>query len=83
MSGSRPVHHIIDPRTGDCVPTYWILVSATGSSCVDANALTTAALVWGEAALVNLARFDQAVRLVRNDGRVFVINGWPEVEPAA
>jgi thiamine biosynthesis lipoprotein len=84
MSGPRPVHHIIDPRTGDCVPMYWILVSATGSSCVDANALTTAALVWGADAVPNLDRFDQSVRLVRNDGQIFVVNGWPEAEePAA
>ncbi len=78
MAGDRRVHHIIDPRTGDSVTPYWELVSATGRSCVDANALTTAAVVWGDQALRRLAAFDQAVRLVRHDGHVISLNGWPE-----
>jgi thiamine biosynthesis lipoprotein len=81
-AGARTVHHIVDPRTGDCVAPYWALVSATGASCVDANALTTASLVWGDRALGHLAEFDQAVRLVRHDGQTFFVGGWPE-EPSA
>jgi thiamine biosynthesis lipoprotein len=77
MSGSRTVHHIVDPRTGDCAETYWTLVSATGASCVEANMVTTAAMVWGPGAMSALSRFDQAVRLVRHDGEVFSVNGWP------
>jgi thiamine biosynthesis lipoprotein len=77
MAGDRPVHHIIDPRTGDCVPPYWVLVSATGASCVEANTVTTAALVWGDEALQHLLSFSQAARLVRHDGRIFSLNGWP------
>jgi thiamine biosynthesis lipoprotein len=71
------VHHIVDPRTGDCAETYWTLVSATGASCVEANMVTTAAMVWGPGAMSALSRFDQAVRLVRHDGEVFSVNGWP------
>jgi thiamine biosynthesis lipoprotein len=78
----RQVHHIVDPRTGDCVAPYWVLVSATGTSCVDANIVTTAAIVWGEQALDKLTGFDQSLRLVRFDGRVFSVNGWP-LEAAA
>ncbi len=77
QAGDRHVHHILDPRTGDCVEPYWILVSATGSTCVQANVVTTAAIVWGERALDELARFEQSVRLVRVDGSVFTVNGWP------
>ncbi len=77
-AGDRAVHHIVDPRTGDCVEPYWALVSATGSSCVEANLVTTAALVWGDDALGRLAHFDQSVRLVRTDGKVFTVNGWPQ-----
>jgi FAD:protein FMN transferase len=80
--GDRDVHHIVDPRTGDCVEPYWALVSATGSSCVEANLVTTAAIVWGEGALHELARFEQSVRLVRCDGKVFCVNGWPQEPPA-
>jgi thiamine biosynthesis lipoprotein len=79
-AGGREVHHIVDPVTGDCAPAYWRLVSATGASCVDANAITTAAVVWGDQALSRLRAFDQAVRLVRSDGRVFTLGGWPAAD---
>jgi thiamine biosynthesis lipoprotein len=80
-AGTREVHHIVDPRTGDCAEPFWVLVSATGTSCVEANVVTTAAIVWGEQALDRLSGFDQSVRLVRSDGKVFCVNGWP-LEPA-
>jgi thiamine biosynthesis lipoprotein len=81
-AGGRAVHHILDPRTGDSAASYWVLVSATGASCVEANVVTTAAVVWGPEALDKLAGFDQSVRLVRTDGEVFAVNGWP-LEQAA
>ena len=81
-AGGRDVHHIVDPTTGDCVEPYWVLVSATGSSCVEANLVTTAAVVWAERATHELARFEQSVRLVRLDGKVFFLNGWPQEHPA-
>ena len=73
-----PVHHIIDPATGTSTPAYWRLVSAAGATCVQANAVSTAAVVWGEGALDRLPAFGQAVRLVRHDGQVFTVGGWPE-----
>jgi FAD:protein FMN transferase len=76
-AGGRDIHHIVDPRTGDCAEPYWVLVSATGSSCVEANVVTTAAIVWGASAPHELAGFGQAVRLVRADGEVVSMNGWP------
>jgi len=76
-AGDRAVHHILDPRSGDSVAPYWVLVSATGASCVEANVVTTAAVVWGPEALEKLAGFAQSVRLVRADGEVFSVNGWP------
>jgi FAD:protein FMN transferase len=75
-------HHIVDPRTGDSAAPYWSLVSATGASCVDANTVTTASLVWGPRAVEELQSFDQCVRLVRRDGVVVSVNGWPQ-EPHA
>ncbi len=77
-SGGREVHHIVDPLTGDCAEPYWALVSAVGANCVEANAVTTAALVWGERALEYLPSFGQAMRLVRSDGHAVYLNGWPE-----
>ncbi len=76
-NGGRAVHHIVDPRTGDCAEPYWVLVSATGASCVEANLVTTAAIVWRDQALDKLGGFEQSVRLVRGDGEVFSVNGWP------
>jgi FAD:protein FMN transferase len=81
-AGGEVVHHIIDPSTGRSALPYWILVSVTGSSCVDANALSTAAIVWGQDALDRLRPFEQAVRLVRHDGEVVTVGGWPQGEPS-
>jgi FAD:protein FMN transferase len=75
--GSAQVHHIVDPATGRSSSPYWRLVSAVGATCVDANALSTAAVVWGDQALERLRPFGQAVRLLRQDGEVIVLGGWP------
>ena len=56
--------------------------SATGCFCVEANLVTTASLLWAADALNRLRRFDQSVRLVRFDGHIFTVNGWPPEEPA-
>jgi thiamine biosynthesis lipoprotein len=80
--GNERVHHIVDPATGRSAAPYWRLVSAVGASCVDANALTTAAVVWGERAIERLRPFDHAVRLQRHDGEIFTLGGWPEDERA-
>lgn len=81
QSGERTVHHIVDPRTGDCAGPYWVLVSAAGSTCVEANVATTAAIVWGADALERLPLLGQAARLVRFDGQVFTVGGWPHDAP--
>ena len=78
--GGRRLHHIVDPATGDSVVPYWILVSVSGASCVDANATSTAAVVWGERAVPKLVKLGQPARLVRHDGQVFTLNGWPPDE---
>jgi thiamine biosynthesis lipoprotein len=78
--GTDTVHHILNPSTGYSAEPYWRLVSVAGASCVDANALSTAAVVWGESALEHLHPFDRAVRLVRRDGEVVTLGGWPDGE---
>jgi thiamine biosynthesis lipoprotein len=75
--GHRRLHHIIDPATGECVPAHWTLVSISGDSCVDANAASTAAIVWGELAVPKLREFGLPGRLVRHDGLTITVNGWP------
>ena len=75
--GGRRLHHIVDPATGDNPEAYWTTVSASGPSCVDANAASTAAVVWGAEAVMRLGELGVPARLVRADGRLVVLNGWP------
>ncbi len=75
--GTEAVHHIIDPRTGHSALSPWQMVTATASSCLEANALTTASIVWGEDALFELPQHGAAARLVRLDGSVERVGGWP------
>jgi FAD:protein FMN transferase len=76
--GTERVHHIIDPSTGYAAVPYWTLVSVAAASCVEANALSTAAIVWGREALDRLGPLGQAVRLLRHDGEIFTLGGWPD-----
>ena len=71
-------HHVLDPRTGRPAPEIWRTVSVAASSCVDANTASTAAIVLGDRAPALLERLGLPARLVRSDGRVVVVGGWPE-----
>ena len=75
--GDRVVHHIVDPRTGGSADSPWVLVSATAGTCLRANAATTAAIVLGEEAPQMLSDLEVPARLVRQDGAVVVVGGWP------
>jgi thiamine biosynthesis lipoprotein len=81
VRGGRSVHHIVDPWTGEAAPAVWALVSTTAPSCVEANAFSTAAVVWGADAVGNLADRGVSARLVDGDGIVVHCGGWP-AEPA-
>ena len=76
--GGRPVHHIVDPRTGLPAREVWRTVSVTAGSCVDANTASTAAIVLGEDAPAWLAEQALPARLVRPDGGIVRVAGWPE-----
>ena len=82
IRGGLPVHHVIDPRTGASAAEVWRTVSVTAARCVDANTATTAALVLGEAAVPWLRSLGLPARLVRADGRVVRLCGWPEARAA-
>jgi FAD:protein FMN transferase len=81
-SGGRPVHHIIDPATGEPARTCWRTVSVAAGTCVDANTASTAAIVRGAAAPGWLAGAGLPARLVRPDGTAVTTAGWP-AQPAA
>ena len=77
VAGAK-MHHIVDPRTGGPAAVVWRTVSATGRTCVAANAASTAAIVLGDAAPEWLRRHGVAARLVAAEGRVLHVGGWPE-----
>jgi FAD:protein FMN transferase len=75
------VHHILDPRTGRPTDGVWRTVSVCAATCVDANIASTAAIVAGEGDPGWLARQGLPARLVRRDGTVVRLGGWPEAGP--
>lgn len=77
IRAGRRVHHIVDPWTGEPAPAVWSLVSATAPTCVEANAWTTAAVVWGADAIGNLGALGVPARLVTPEGTVVHTGGWP------
>ncbi|MDX6312272.1 MAG: FAD:protein transferase [Streptomyces sp.] len=79
--GGRTRHHIIDPVTGDSAPAIWRTVTVAAACCVDANTATTAAVVLGERAPGWLRGTGLPARLVRADGAVHRLNGWPPDDP--
>ncbi len=74
----QSLHHILDPRTGLPAAGPWRTVSAAATTCAEANAAATAAIVAGEAAVEWLSSADIPARLVGRDGQVRRIGGWPE-----
>lgn len=77
-AGDHVVNHIIDPRTGSCASGPYATASVTASDCVLANAFATAALLWNEEAAYHIAQAGWSARLVRTDGTVEFVGGWPE-----
>jgi thiamine biosynthesis lipoprotein len=74
----RRMHHIVDPATGEPARSCWRTVSVAAGSCTDANAASTAAIVRGAGAVGWLQDLALPARLVREDGSVVVIAGWPD-----
>jgi FAD:protein FMN transferase len=77
-SGSAVLHHVIDPRTGRPADTPWRSVSVAAATCVDANTASAAAIVLGDVAPRWLEERRPPARLVRLDGDVVTVEGWPE-----
>jgi FAD:protein FMN transferase len=69
------LHHIVNPRTGRPAAQIWRTVSVAASSCLRANALTTAAIVRGRGAFSLL--HDVPSRLVTPSLDVLRLGGWP------
>jgi thiamine biosynthesis lipoprotein len=76
------LHHLIDPHTGLPPVPAWRTVSAAAGCCVDANVLTTAAVVRGHRIWPLLREARLPARLVTPDGQVLTAGGWPEERAA-
>jgi thiamine biosynthesis lipoprotein len=77
MSDGFARHHILDPRFGlPAVPT-WRSVTVASSSCLHANALSTASIVRGFRAVQWLDDLNIGGRFVDLRGRVVTTEQWP------
>ncbi|HTP22288.1 MAG TPA: FAD:protein FMN transferase [Solirubrobacteraceae bacterium] len=76
-TGSGSAHHLIDPLTGRSAASVWRTVSVSAGSCVDANIASTATIVRGESAALWLEALALPSRLVRANGTVLHVGGWP------
>jgi thiamine biosynthesis lipoprotein len=76
--GERTVNHIVDPRTGRCADGLYSTATIGASDCVLANAFATAALLWNEDASYHIAQAGWSARLVRRDGSLEFVGGWPD-----
>jgi len=72
------VNHIIDPRTGSFATSTYATASVSAVDCATANAFATAALLWGDDAPYYIAQAGWSARLVRHDGAVDFVGGWPQ-----
>ena len=78
LRNGRRVHHIVDPWTGEAADAVWSLVSVVAPTCVEANAWSTAAVVWGDDAVGNLDARGVPARLVDAAGSVTTCGSWPQ-----
>jgi thiamine biosynthesis lipoprotein len=76
-NGGRAAHHVLDPRTGAPAAPVWRTVSVAAGSCVEANTLTTAAVVRGLDALPWLRSVGVPARLVGATFKIVTLGGWP------
>jgi FAD:protein FMN transferase len=76
------LNHLVDPRTGLPPVPAWRTSSAAAATCVDANVLSTAAVVRGHRVWSLLREAHLPVRLVTPDGQVLTAGGWPEEQAA-
>ncbi len=75
-----PRHHILDPQFGLPAEPVWRSATVASTSCLRANALSTAAIVRGTGAPAWLEGLGADARLVDRFGRVVTTGNWPVEE---
>lgn len=81
LRDGRQVHHILDPRFGLPAETVWRSASVAAPTCLRANAMSTAAIVRGHAAVPWFTAQTVSARLVDQRRRTIVTGGWPAEAP--
>jgi thiamine biosynthesis lipoprotein len=76
--GGAQLHHILDPATGLPVDGRWRTATVAAATCLEANAASTAAVVFGDGAIAWLTSRRLPARLVDRSGEVHRVAGWPE-----
>jgi FAD:protein FMN transferase len=76
-AGGQSAHHLVDPATGGPAAVVWRTASVAAGTCLDANIASTAAIIRGEPAAAWLQSLELPSRLVRGDGTVVHLAGWP------
>ena len=74
--GTRRMHHVVDPATGQPARTPWRSVTVAARSCAEANTASTASLVMGEPAVDWLTSLGLPARLLRHGGEVVTVEAW-------
>jgi thiamine biosynthesis lipoprotein len=77
MSGGYLRHHILDPQSGLPAAPTWRSVTVAASTCLQANAMTTASIVRGFRAVQWLEDNNIGARFVDLQGRVVTTGQWP------
>jgi thiamine biosynthesis lipoprotein len=75
--GADGSHHLIDPETGMPAREVVRTASVVASTCLEANTVSTAAIVRGARGVGWLDSIGLPIRLVLADGRVKRLGGWP------
>ena len=76
--GDEDLHHVVDPATGRPAAVVWRTATVAAATCLDANIASTASLILGRNAPSWLIEQGLAARLVRPDGTIVAVGGWPE-----
>lgn len=75
--GGVAAHHVLDPRTGLPAAADWASVTVAAPTCLQANAVSTAAVVLGAAAPAWVEQQGLPALLVARDGTAEKLGGWP------
>lgn len=75
--GAETHHHILDPLSGTPAEPVWRSVTVAAETCLYANALSTASVIRGHAAVEWLSSLGATARLVDQFGRIETVGGWP------